>query len=237
MRYSEMQPDGTAYRRMGARRASDDGVLRCSSPVVSANFSPLELQTRDGKRINILSTKLSTPSPKGQTELSHFKGKENSPSRRRRNACSPEDIVKLNREVREQESSGSPDSLDKYRQMDLEPIEPVMKSDSAGDLIIPSTPISSKECSVLPDVELSEYFETRENSTTEQSTPEHSSRTDITIPQPAQIQLILSNQPPSVIKVLGMLPEVMLRTAAAFIVEQVTMIYDTVAKDFSDLKL
>jgi hypothetical protein len=65
------------------------------------------------------------------------KGKENSPSKNGRKASLPEEIAELAREAIEE------GDLDKYRKMDLAPMEPVMESNTAGDLITFGTPVKS----------------------------------------------------------------------------------------------
>jgi hypothetical protein len=67
----------------------------------------------------------------------HYKGKENSPTKNRRNASLPEEIAQLAREANEEED------LDAYREMDLAPMEPVMENHAAGDLITFGTPKKS----------------------------------------------------------------------------------------------
>lgn len=90
-----------------------------------------------------------------QSTLKHFKGfqgtgvddsprgrkigKENSPYKPRRKASLPEEIAELNREASAGEASANSDEdlsdLEKYREYDLAPLDPVMEADSAGDLI------------------------------------------------------------------------------------------------------
>ncbi|EAT87903.2 hypothetical protein SNOG_04143 [Parastagonospora nodorum SN15] len=73
-------------------------------------------------------------------ELDDFKkysGKENSPSKSRRNASLPEEIAELAKEANEEED------LEKYREIDLAPMEPIMESKNAGDLITFGTSATS----------------------------------------------------------------------------------------------
>lgn len=77
------------------------------------------------------------PSLNSLTYFKQCKGKENSPSKSRRNASLPEEIAELTKEAKEEED------LDKYRDMDLAPMEPVMESNNAGDLITFGTPAVS----------------------------------------------------------------------------------------------
>jgi hypothetical protein len=59
--------------------------------------------------------------------------KENTPYRPRRNAALPEEIAEYKK------NAGSEDEdLDKYRDADLAPLDPVMEADNAGDLILAS---------------------------------------------------------------------------------------------------
>jgi hypothetical protein len=74
--------------------------------------------------------------------LKHFKSlnpepknKENSPSKPRRKASLPEEIAELKKST----ASDEDDDLDKYREADLAPLDPVMEAGgNAGDLIIAS---------------------------------------------------------------------------------------------------
>lgn len=68
-------------------------------------------------------------SPRGRT-----KGKENSPYKPRRKASLPEEIAELKREASASSDEDLSD-LEKYREYDLAPLDPVMEADSAGDLI------------------------------------------------------------------------------------------------------
>lgn len=63
----------------------------------------------------------------------------------RRNASLPEEIADLNREAaNEDEHEDEDEDLDQYRAMDLTPIDPIMESNQAGDLITFSSPMSVK---------------------------------------------------------------------------------------------
>jgi hypothetical protein len=76
-----------------------------------------------------------TPFTKTLNYFKQFKGKENSPTKSRRNASLPEEIAELAREAKEEED------LEIYREMDLAAMEPVMESTTAGDLITLGTPV------------------------------------------------------------------------------------------------
>lgn len=70
-------------------------------------------------------------------DFKKYSGKENSPSKSRRNASLPEEIAELAKEAKEE------DDLEKYREIDLAPMEPIMESKNAGDLITFGTPVRS----------------------------------------------------------------------------------------------
>lgn len=69
-----------------------------------------------------------------------FKGKENTPSKSRRNASLPEEIAELAKEAQQEGIDDEDEVWDKYREMDLVPMDPVMDDGIAGDLIT-GTPI------------------------------------------------------------------------------------------------
>jgi hypothetical protein len=94
------------------------------------------------------STIPATPFTKTLNYFKQVKGKENSPSKSRRNASLPEEIAELAREANEEED------LEMYPEMDLAPMEqpvmeqpvmekPVMESKTAGDLITLGTPVKT----------------------------------------------------------------------------------------------
>jgi hypothetical protein len=78
-----------------------------------------------------------TPFTHSLNYFKQHKGKENSPSKSRRNASLPEEIAELAKEAKEEED------LEKYRKLDLAPMEPVMESKNVGDLITFGTPARS----------------------------------------------------------------------------------------------
>ncbi|KAF1842791.1 uncharacterized protein K460DRAFT_340230 [Cucurbitaria berberidis CBS 394.84] len=127
-----------------ARRASEDAPMSSLSFPLQVN-SPAVIQTPGGKHIGFApnATIPDTPFAKTLNYFKQYKGKENSPSKRRRNASSPEEIAELAREAIDDDEEGLKD-LDKYREMDLAPMEPVMESDSAGDLITLGTPAKAR---------------------------------------------------------------------------------------------
>jgi hypothetical protein len=131
------------------RRASEDTPLPSTSFInfPSPTCAAGVVSTPGGKHIDFASTSTvpETPFTKTLSYFKQYKGKENSPSKRRRNASSPEEIAELAREaaVEEQEAEEKKElgGLEKYRELDLAPEEPVMESTSAGDLIMCGTPV------------------------------------------------------------------------------------------------
>ena len=77
--------------------------------------------------------------------MAHYNSLENSSPKRRRKASSPEELAQLARRARideeEAEEEKELQELDQYRDFDLAPIEPVMESEAAGDLIMCGTPV------------------------------------------------------------------------------------------------
>ncbi|KAF1830640.1 hypothetical protein BDW02DRAFT_92188 [Decorospora gaudefroyi] len=117
------------------RRASED-----PPPPPSTPFTPNDITQE-------------TPFAKTLTYFKQYKGKENSPCKRRRNACAPAEIAELAREAAVEEEEAKEDAelenLEQYRDMDLAPMEPVMESVSAGDLITCGTPAKANDKSLL----------------------------------------------------------------------------------------
>lgn len=99
------------------------------------------------------------------------KGKENSPSKRRRKAASPEEIAELAKETSGEEAGVDMENtefltdrddvddrdkhegedLNQYRGIDLTPLEHVMSSGTAGDLITSGTPVRAGDVSLFTD--------------------------------------------------------------------------------------
>jgi hypothetical protein len=96
------------------------------------------MSTPSGRHLDFTtnSTIHETPFTKTLNYFKQQKGKENSPSKARRKAALPEEIAELVRDAEEED-------LDKYRDVDLAPMEPVMESDTAGDLITFGTPVKA----------------------------------------------------------------------------------------------
>jgi hypothetical protein len=135
------------------RRASEDTPLPSTSFIdfPSPSCAAGVVSTPGGRHIDFAptSTVPETPFTKTLSYFKQYKGKENSPSKRRRNASSPEEIAELAREVAVEEQVAEEkkqlEGLDKYRDLDLAPEEPVMESTSAGDLIMCGTPVRTND--------------------------------------------------------------------------------------------
>jgi hypothetical protein len=120
------------------RRASAD-ALPSFSVTNLLDSRPAVMSTPSGRHLDFTSksTILDTPFTEALHYYKQHNGKENSPSKSRRKASLPEEIAELIRDAEE-------DDLDKYRDIDLAPMEPVMESDTAGDLITFGTPVKAR---------------------------------------------------------------------------------------------
>ncbi|KAF1911644.1 hypothetical protein BDU57DRAFT_552046 [Ampelomyces quisqualis] len=141
-----------------SRRASSDALM----PHDFVSFTdprPAVVATPSGKHLDFASyaSLPDTPFAKTLMYYKQHKGKENSPSRNRRNASLPEEIAELARAANEEED------LDKYREMDLAPMEPIMGSNTSGDLITFGTPVESKISSSAGDTNLFSWRATNAN--------------------------------------------------------------------------
>jgi hypothetical protein len=119
-------------------RASGES-LPLSSFQATPSSRPTVVATPSGHHLAFTSTS-TIPITSFAKPLKNFKkysGKENSPSKSRRNASLPEEIAELAKEANEEED------LEKYREIDLAPMEPIMESKNAGDLITFGTPARS----------------------------------------------------------------------------------------------
>lgn len=79
--------------------------------------------------------------------------KTGSPSKRRRKTSSPDEIAELARaaaiEDTEAEELAALEELEKYREMDLAPLEPIMENKTAGDLIFHGTPVKVQDAQIF----------------------------------------------------------------------------------------
>jgi hypothetical protein len=143
---------GSSPQRPTDIRLPSFGVKRDSIPTPTNPNPPAVIQTPGGKHIEFAdgSTVFEAPFLKTLNYFKSHTGKENSPNKlspnkARRNASLPEEIAELAREARVGEfdemgvmmEKGEED-LRNYRFEDLAPIDPVLRSEIAGDLDVAS---------------------------------------------------------------------------------------------------
>ncbi|KAF1949070.1 hypothetical protein CC80DRAFT_555686 [Byssothecium circinans] len=249
-----------------------------------------------------------TPFKKTLNYFKQYRGKENSPSKSRRNASLPEEIAEMAKEaglrvetddIDEKKRVGmdggvgkvdggkedvEEEELEKYREMDLAPLDTVMEGELAGDLIMmgPPTPARVRDwmnedgkrmgardvmagSGVVDDDEEEddddqfidsvstpskngvkpqrEDAEQRDQHPTPSPEPKaretHSLFCPETNPQdsPSKKQLILYQERPVFINVIGMLPAAMFWTMAVPVAVLSNKAYDKVVEKLSGLKL
>jgi hypothetical protein len=204
-----------------------------------------------------------TPSAKTLMCFKQYRGKENSPSKSRRNASLPDEIAELL--ARDAEEEEDPE---KYREVDLAPMDPVMESATAGDLIISTMPYKFRVSTLLglegtiPTKVNHMKRKTEESVSNRQSTRTHQhflgldnqpSEPSVLVEQDhegdavaksseeaasaKQQQLIVYLQHPTFVTVLGLLPQAMFWATAAPIVKLSNKAYDAMAEKLMGLKL
>ncbi|KAH4076315.1 hypothetical protein HBI75_121760 [Parastagonospora nodorum] len=121
-----------------SRRASEES-LPLSSFQATPSSRPTVVATPSGHHLAFTPTSTipTTSFAKTLKDFKKYSGKENSPSKSRRNASLPEEIAELAKEANEEED------LEKYREIDLAPMKPIMESKNAGDLITFGTSATS----------------------------------------------------------------------------------------------
>lgn len=146
------------------RRASFDTPLPHSSFTPFPTISRAVVQTPGGKHLDFApsATLSSTPFTQTLNYFKQYKDKETSPSKRRRKASSPEEIAELAREARVEEQEAKEEEglkeLEKFREIDLAPIEPVMEGGVAGDLVLSGTPVRARGLGIEVDGSASGTF-------------------------------------------------------------------------------
>lgn len=224
-----------------------------------------------------------TPFTKTLSYFKQYKGKENSPSNSRRNASLPEEIAELAREANEEDD----EDLEKYREMDLGPMEPVvesvglmcgvseyeeeedlklswinlsleelvMENDTAGDLITFATPTKSN---ISPDRSSLGFksfsYNTRAQEMQSQCPATPSSRrlsllteqnedvdadveTSDALPRTQEKEVVVREEDPTFVTVIGMLPKAMFWVAAAPVAKLSNMAYDAMVEKLTHLEL
>lgn len=121
-----------------------------------ATSSPSIIQTPGGKHIEFVqnSSVQDTPFTKTLNHFKQYKGKDISPNKSRRNASLPEEIAELAKEIQEDEEDEAREELEKYRDLDITPLDQVMEDNIAGDLILPTSPPKQSSVQKLVDTEV-----------------------------------------------------------------------------------
>ncbi|KAF1996661.1 hypothetical protein P154DRAFT_607738 [Amniculicola lignicola CBS 123094] len=113
------------------------------NPLIKA---PLVARPNEGRKVSFADAPTTVPETPFTRTLNYFKelkvatskNKENSPLKHRRNASLPEEIAALQNEAADFFSDGDGEDLDQYREKDLAPLNPVMETQNAGDIIMSS---------------------------------------------------------------------------------------------------
>lgn len=245
------------------RRASDDPPPSSSFLILPSE--PSVVSAPGGSHLDFTSSATipDTPSAKTLMCFKQYRGKENSPSKSRRNASLPDEIAELLARDAEEE-----EDLEKYREVDLAPMDPVMESATAGDLIISTTPYKFRVSTLLglegtiPIKVNHMKKKTEESVSNGQSTRTHQHFLDLES-QPSepsdlveqddkgdadakssdeaasakQQQLIVYSQHPTFVTVLGLLPQAMFWATAAPIAQLSNKAYDAMVEKLMGLKL
>ena len=232
-----------------------------------ADVRPSVTATTSGKHLAFTDIATISESPfynnAALRSLKHYRGKENSPSKSRRNASLPEEIAELAREANEADDDKD---LRKYRDLDLAPMEP---EEDGGSTFLESPEKRSRALSMGSkiDEELAEEVydlrtltpqsdgsPTREEFVSmEQDADTHSEEVfDLgTLTPPSERtefaplvlpnrdhareddQLILYREDPTFVTVVSMLPEAMFWAAAAPVAKLGNLAYDKLAEQFT----
>jgi hypothetical protein len=167
------------------------------------------------------------------------KGKERSPSKSRRNASLPDELAELAREASEAKD------LEKYREMDLAPMEPVGESDTAGDRITFATPVEA----VIPPLcsgnmtlkmtrnKISRLQQLKMSSSGPSLSVERNTERIDVMPSVDEINRNLNPEHPTFVIVIGMLPKALSWATAALFVKYSSKVYDILVKNFDGLEL
>jgi hypothetical protein len=213
---------------------------------------PAVIHTPGGRHLEFTSNASIEESPFNNTlrYFKQYKGKENSPSKSRRNASLPEEIAELAREANEEE-----EDLDKYRSVDLAPMEPVVESVETEDLISFESPVkrAAETLRTVPEFDMESGSSTLPHFSVPDPEMQHSSRMSLPVEQDEESdadvetsdtaapneekQLIVYPQGPTFVTVIGMLPKAMFWAAAAPVARLGTSAYDLLIEKFTGLEL
>jgi hypothetical protein len=135
-----------------SRRSPEDAPLPSSSLINFSDYEPAVVQTPGGQHIDFApNAHIADTSFVNTLKCfkDHSKGRENSPSKSRRNASLPAEIAAVVREAEKEEELDKgceeDEDLELYREIDLAPMVPVMESHATGDLITLSTPARPRD--------------------------------------------------------------------------------------------
>jgi hypothetical protein len=225
-----------------------------------------------------------TPFAKTLKYFKQYKGKENSPSKSRRNASLPDELAEMARDAGleliqgeenntdglndedDNESSSEAEKeedLERYREMDLAPIDSVMEDHIAGDLIMLATPTPSRvhdwmnangtrkgASDVMEKVD-EEYVEENEQEDGTPAKPASSIKPDAKIvsprvtdsqsrakPQQEQNdQQVVHEDRPDFSKIIGMLPATLFWAVASPVAALSNKAYDKVVEKLFGMSL
>jgi hypothetical protein len=186
-------------------------------------------------------------------------GEDSSSQKGRRNSSSPEEIAELARGIRVEEEEAAEQKelaeLDRFRDMDLKPIETVMEGGTAGDLIMCGTPVKARDeslfsqsSSVIVGSKIEDWVHAQrpQSGTPSSSHPTPFVEQDVenqdvkesdNASDPEQQQLIIPARHPTFITVIGMLPATMFWATAAPLVECSNQAFDILIEKLTGLKL
>ncbi|KAI4609803.1 hypothetical protein J4E80_008449 [Alternaria sp. BMP 0032] len=244
------------------RRASEDALPVSTSFITFPSPARAVVQTPNGRHIDFAPSATSPDTPLTNTP-SYFDTRQvkyNTPHKSRRSASSPTEIVDLAREARVEEEEAAEQrelvNLDRFRDMDLAPIETVMEGGPAGDLIMCATPVRTKteilflqSASDPADSEIEEWIDLqrpqsrlpsprRPNLLVEQDeendadVEESDSTSD-----PEQQQLAGLPRYPTFITVISMIPAAIFWATAASIVDCSSKVFDMLIEKLTGLKV
>ncbi|KAI4631451.1 uncharacterized protein J4E87_002155 [Alternaria ethzedia] len=244
------------------RRASEDALPVSTSFIAFPSPARAVVQTPNGRHIDFAppATTPDTPSANTPGYFDSHQVKDRTPHKSRRSASSPTEIVDLAREARVEEEEAAEQrelmNLNRFRDMDLAPIETVMEGGPAGDLIMCATPVRARDntlflqsASDTADSEIEEWIDLqrpqsrlpsprRPNLLIEQDeendadVEESDSTSD-----PEQQQIAGLPRYPTFITVISMIPAAVFWATAASIVDCSSKAFDMLIEKLTGLKV
>ncbi|KAI4674647.1 uncharacterized protein J4E84_010517 [Alternaria hordeiaustralica] len=244
------------------RSASEDALPVSTSFIAFPSPARAVVQTPNGRHIDFAPSATTPDTPLTNTP-SYFDSrqvKDNTPHKSRRSASSPTEIVDLAREARVKEEEAAEQreliNLDRFRDMDLAPIETVMEGGPAGDLIMCGTPARARDETLFlqsasdpADSEMEDWIDLQRP----QSRLPSPRRSNLLIEQdeendadveesdstsdPEQQQLAGLPRYPTFITVISMIPAAIFWATAASIVDCSSKAFDTLIEKLTGLKV